>query len=73
MVLPVVNAVAIISLPSKVKFKHYKNGKLRSTSRFYECQEVAENGRIRMVAGEDIGYDLEVTMLWGINLWHNLP
>lgn len=37
MFVPVVNAVAIVSLPSKLRFKHYKNGKVRSTSRVYEC------------------------------------
>lgn len=35
MFVPVVNAVAILSLPSKLRFKHIKNGKVRSISRFY--------------------------------------
>jgi hypothetical protein len=38
---PVVNAVAMLSLPSKVSFTHFKNGKLRGTSRQYSCEELA--------------------------------
>lgn len=72
-ILPVINAVAVVSLPSRLKFKHFKNGKMRSYSRHYEVEEVVEGGKVRMVAGEDVGYDLEVGMLWGINLWHNHP
>lgn len=26
-----------------------------------------------MIAGEDIGYDLEVGAFWGINLWRHRP
>lgn len=26
-----------------------------------------------MVAGEDIGYDLSVSALWGINFWRHRP
>lgn len=32
-ILPVVNAVAIIPLPSRIRFQHFKNGKLKATSR----------------------------------------
>lgn len=35
MFVPVVNAVAIVSLPSRLRFRHIKNGKVRSVSRIY--------------------------------------
>lgn len=31
-IVPVVNAVAMVSLPSKIQFQHFKNGKVRAAS-----------------------------------------
>jgi hypothetical protein len=70
-IVPVVNAVAMIALPSRLRFQHFKNGRLRATSREYSCEELAEGTAVRMVAGEDVGYDLEVNIFWGINLWRH--
>jgi len=35
-VIPVVNSIVLVPLPNKMKFYHYKNGKILSRSRFYD-------------------------------------
>lgn len=40
-IVPVVNAVAMLALPSRLRFQHFKNGRLRATSREYSCEELA--------------------------------
>jgi hypothetical protein len=42
MIIPVANAVALISLPSQVKFQHFKNGKLAASSKRYRCEELGD-------------------------------
>jgi hypothetical protein len=39
-IVPVTNSLVIVPLPSKIKFQHYKNGKIKSSSGFYNYDEI---------------------------------
>jgi hypothetical protein len=59
-------------LPNWIEIHHVKNGKMRAKSRRYQWEEITTAAfKVRMVVGEDLGYDMEISLLWGINLWRN--
>ena len=67
-----INSVAMIPLPCKIKFWHIKNGKVLSHSKQFDSTDIDNpEFKIEMIVKEDNGYDLEVNLRWVSNISRN--